>query len=98
MLDTGSWILVASHHGRKPGWDEEFMNLTRPSLSIISGTRNLGKRAITAYHEKSKSYIVVSFSGKPGELRKTIATDADGEITIFLGKSKYHPMLAVFKK
>jgi beta-lactamase superfamily II metal-dependent hydrolase len=97
-LVENQFILVAAHHGRNFGWDEAFMNLANPALSIISDYPKQGTSALLSYSYKSRSYHVGSLSGMASETRKTLTTYNDGDITIFLGKSKYHPMLAVFKK
>jgi beta-lactamase superfamily II metal-dependent hydrolase len=92
------FILVAAHHGRNQGWDDAFINLAKPALSIISDYPKQGTSALLSYSHNSRSYTVGSLNGMASETRKTLTTYNDGDITIFLGKSKYHPMLAVLKK
>ncbi|WP_455263308.1 ComEC/Rec2 family competence protein [Porphyromonas sp.] len=95
----GAWILVASHHGRRSGYHQEFMKLVNPYLTIISDTKK-GETSVTdSYKRYSKGYRVHSSNGC-SEVRYCLTTRQDGSIQVVFGTSddpKYVGTLAVEK-
>jgi hypothetical protein len=95
-LIENEFILMASHHGRKSGWGDAFMNWAKPCVSNISDCPNVGTIAISAYNEKSRSYLITRQDRKTATLMNNVTTNSYGDITIYLGKSKPLSFLVVF--
>ena len=76
-------ILLAPHHGRDSSYDEEFLNLLNPQLTIISDER--GKDDVSAsnkYSKKSRGHDVHE-NGKIKE-RYCLTTRNDGIIEVII--------------
>ncbi|MDH0660753.1 MBL fold metallo-hydrolase [Empedobacter sp. GD03865] len=77
-------ILLAPHHGRESGYNNEFMNIVNPNLTIISDGRFCDTSATTRYSQKSKGWKV-HYNDGSSEVRKCLTTRTDGEIFVDFG-------------
>lgn len=88
-------ILLAPHHGRESGFNNEFVNLVNPLLTIVSDGRFCDTSANGRYTQKSRGLKVHKKSGN-SEVRKCLTTNSDGEIVVKFGiDSEKKPYLIV---
>lgn len=82
-----AWVLVAPHHGCESGYNEDFVKLVHPYLTIISDTVK-GETSVTEkYTSKSKGWQVWK-SGEETQIeRKCLTTRNDGNIQVVFGES-----------
>jgi len=81
-----SHILLAPHHGRQSGYNNDFVNLVNPYLSIVSDGRLVDSSANHRYSQKTKGWEVFKKNGN-SETRKCLSTNSDGEIFVKFGFS-----------
>lgn len=78
-------ILLAPHHGRDSAYNNDFVNLVKPRLSIVSDGKYCDTSANGRYSDKSRGWTVYK-DGKPIE-RKCLTTNSDGEIYVEFGNN-----------
>lgn len=88
-------ILLAPHHGRKSGFDIDFVNLVNPRLTIVSDGRFCDSSANGRYSEKSRGWKVHHRSGNISEDRYCLTTNSDGHVELDLGYNGDQPFLSV---
>lgn len=79
-------ILLAPHHGRETGYNNEFVNLVNPRLTIVSDGRFCDTSANGRYSQKSRGWTVHKGNGTTTE-RKCLTTNTDGEVFLSFGPS-----------
>ncbi|MHC0445654.1 ComEC/Rec2 family competence protein [Flavobacterium sp. 3-218] len=79
-------ILLAPHHGRESGYNNDFINLVNPKLTIISDGRFCDTSATSRYSQKSTG-LAVSYKNGSTEVRNCLTTRTDGEIFVEFGKN-----------
>lgn len=77
-------VLLAPHHGRENGYNNNFMNLVNPRLTVVSDGRFCDTSANGRYSQKSRGWTVHKGNGTSSE-RKCLTTNSDGEVLIKLG-------------
>jgi beta-lactamase superfamily II metal-dependent hydrolase len=77
-------ILLAPHHGRESGYNEEFMKLVNPRLTIVSDGRFCDTSANARYSAKSRGWKVHKSDGTTRD-RKCLTTNSDGEVVVHFG-------------
>jgi len=88
-------ILLAPHHGRDSGFNNDFVNQVNPKLTIVSDGRFCDTSANGRYSAKSSGWTVYNKSGK-SETRKCLTTNSDGEVLVKFGyNSENRPYLSV---
>jgi len=81
-----SHILLAPHHGRQSGYNNDFMSLVDPFISIISDGAKVDTSANDRYSKKSQGWTVFKGNGT-SEPRKCLTTNSDGEVFVSFGFS-----------
>lgn len=82
---SDAYVLVAAHHGRESGYYEEFVDIVRPYLTIISDTTKGSTSVADRYSNKSKGFSVRdSYTGYSSQ-RKCLTTRNDGNIKVSFG-------------
>lgn len=79
-------ILLAPHHGRESGYNNDFVNLVNPRLTIVSDGRFCDTSANGRYSQKSRGWTVHKSNGSSQE-RKCLTTNSDGEVFVSFGPS-----------
>lgn len=82
-----SWVLIAPHHGRESSYLDEFVDLAKPLITIISDTTKCDTSAAEAYGRKSSGYDVHNLLSKTKERRNCLTTRKDGNIEVVFGES-----------
>ena len=82
-----AWVLVAPHHGRESGYHEEFVDLVKPDITIISDKSKTDTSASKKYSNKSKGYKVNNKLTEKKEDRYCLATRKDGNIEVIVGET-----------
>lgn len=77
-------ILLAPHHGRESGYDNDFVSLVNPRLTVVSDGRFCETSANGRYSQKSRGWLVHKKNGTSSE-RKCLTTNSDGEVFIKFG-------------
>lgn len=77
-------ILLAPHHGRESGYNNDFVNLVNPRLTVVSDGRFCDTSANCRYSQKSRGWNVYKTNGRSIE-RKCLTTNSDGEVYIKFG-------------
>jgi competence protein ComEC len=77
-----AWVLVAPHHGRESGYYEEFVDLVKPDITIISDKSGTDTSASQKYTNKSKGYKVNNKLTGEKEDRYCLTTRKDGNIEV----------------
>lgn len=90
-------VLVAPHHGRESGYQDDFVSLVSPALTVISDTTKSDASAVDKYREKTRGWKVWDRNGNSSE-RYCLTTRSDGNIKVTFGESdapNYSSILAV---
>lgn len=90
-------VLVAPHHGRESGYQDDFVSLVSPALTIISDTTKSDASAVDKYREKTRGWKVWDRNGNSSK-RFCLTTRSDGNIIVTFGESEdpnYTSILAV---
>ncbi len=82
-----AWILVAPHHGRESGYNNDFVDLVNPYLTIISDTTKGETSATEKYTSKSQGYSVWKQGEYTPTERKCLTTRNDGNVEVVFGES-----------
>lgn len=82
-----AWVLVAPHHGRESGYYEEFVDLVKPDITIISDKSGTDTSASQKYTNKSKGYKVSNKLTGEKEDRYCLTTRKDGNIEVIFGET-----------
>ena len=82
-----AWVLVAPHHGRESGYYEEFVDLVKPDITIISDKSGTDTSASQKYTNKSKGYKVNNKLTGEKEDRYCLKTRKDGNIEVIFGET-----------
>ena len=82
-----AWVLVAPHHGRESGYYEEFVDLVKPDITIISDKSGTDTSASQKYTNKSKGYKVNNELTGEKEDRYCLTTRKDGNIEVIFGET-----------
>lgn len=77
-------VLIAAHHGRESGYDNDFVSTVNPRLTIISDSSKKDTSASSYYSQKSRGLTVHTKNGDVE--RKTLSTYKDGCINVEFGK------------
>ncbi len=77
-------ILLAPHHGRESGYNNDFVNLVNPRLTVVSDGRFCDTSANNRYSQKSRGWTVHKANGT-SSVRKCLTTNSDGEVFIKFG-------------
>jgi beta-lactamase superfamily II metal-dependent hydrolase len=77
-------ILLAPHHGRESGYDNDFVSLVNPRLTIVSDGRFCDTSANGRYSQKSRGWLVHKGNGTSTQ-RKCLTTNSDGEVFLKFG-------------
>ena len=80
-------IFMASHHGRKSGYNSELFQLFKPSLCVISDSRVQDTDAADRYSHHAKGWKVHRRGDGESEKRYCITTRNDGFVDIQIGKN-----------
>lgn len=78
-------ILVAPHHGRESGYNEDFVNLVNPRLTIVSDGKFCDTSFNAQYTKKSRGWKVHKTSNGTSRERKCLTTASDGEVVAHFG-------------
>ena len=78
-------ILLAPHHGRKSGFDDEIMEHLNPRLTVVSDGAYCDTSASSRYSAISRGWAVYKEDGT-SEKRYCLTTRNDGIITVSFGK------------
>jgi len=78
-------ILLAPHHGRESGYDNDFVNLVNPRLTVVSDGRFCDTSANGRYSQKSRGWLVHKNENGTSSERKCLTTNSDGEVFIKFG-------------
>jgi beta-lactamase superfamily II metal-dependent hydrolase len=81
-----SHVLLAPHHGRQSGYNNDFVNLVNPYISIVSDGKLVDTSANHRYSQKSQGWTVYKGNGT-SENRKCLSTNSDGEVFVNFGFS-----------
>lgn len=90
-------VLVAPHHGRESGYQDAFVSLVNPAITIISDTKYSDASAVDKYREKTRGWKIWDRNGNSSE-RYCLTTRSDGDIRVTFGESddpQYSSILAV---
>jgi competence protein ComEC len=81
-------VLLAPHHGRKSGFNSEFVKEVNPNLTVVSDGRFCDSSANDRYSKVSNGWLVHS-RNKKGESkkRKCLTTNSDGVVYVEFGYS-----------
>lgn len=82
-----AWVLVAPHHGRESGYNEGFVSLVNPYITIISDTKKGETSVSEKYSQKSIGLKVWKEGEEVPTLRKCLTTRSDGNIRVEFGES-----------
>lgn len=82
-----AWVLVAPHHGRESGYYEEFVDLVKADITIISDKSGTDTSASQKYTNKSKGYKVNNKLTGEKEERYCLTTRKDGNIEVIFGET-----------
>lgn len=82
-----AWILVAPHHGRESGYNNDFVDLVHPYLTIISDTTKGETSVSDKYSAKSQGWGVWKVGEDKTSERKCLTTRNDGNIEVVFGES-----------
>lgn len=82
-----AWVLVAPHHGRESGYYEEFVDLVKPYITIISDKSGTDTSASQKYTNKSKGCTVNNKLTGEKEDRYCLTTRKDGNIEVIFGET-----------
>ena len=82
-----AWVLVAPHHGRESGYYEEFVDLVKTDITIISDKSGTDTSASQKYTNKSKGYKVNNKLTGEKEDRYCLTTRKDGNIEVIFGET-----------
>ena len=77
-------ILLAPHHGRESGYNNDFLSLVNPRLTVVSDGRFCDTSANGRYSHKSRGWTVHKGNGTSSD-RKCLTTNSDGEVFIKFG-------------
>ncbi len=80
-------VLVAPHHGRESGYQDDFISLVNPSITIISDTAKSDASAVDKYTNKSRGWAVWD-RNRESSTRYCLTTRNDGNIQVTFGESK----------
>jgi len=79
-------VLLASHHGRESGFDNDTINHFNPRITIVSDGRYCDSSATDRYSAKSRGWTVYKGDGSSNE-RKCLTTRSDGVIMVKFGRN-----------
>ena len=82
-----AWVLVVPHHGRESGYYEEFVDLVKPDITIISDKSGTDTSASQKYTNKSKGYKVNNKLTGEKEDRYCLTTRKDGNIEVIFAET-----------
>lgn len=80
-----SYVLLASHHGSDSGYNEEFVKLVNPAITIISDSSRTESSATDKYSKRSRGWKVHYRDGSSEENKKTLSTYNNGVINLTIG-------------
>lgn len=84
---ANAYILLAPHHGRESGYNNDFVSLVNPSLTIVSDGRFCDTSANSRYSQKSTGWEV--YKNGIGTKRCCLTTNSDGEVYVRFGYTTY---------
>jgi len=79
-------VLLAPHHGRRDGYNSDFVSLVNPLLTVVSDGAYSDTSYTSAYSSKSRGWAVHKRSGGK-EKRNVVTTRQDGVISIKCGEN-----------
>ena len=77
-------ILLAPHHGRESGYNNDFVSLVNPRLTIVSDGRYCDTSANNRYSGKSRGWRVYK-KNRTSSMRYCLTTNSDGEVYVEFG-------------
>jgi len=77
-------ILLAPHHGRESGYNNDFVSLVNPRLTIVSDGRYCDTNANNRYSGKSRGWRVYK-KNRTSSMRYCLTTNSDGEVYVEFG-------------
>jgi len=77
-------ILLAPHHGRESGYNNDFVTLVNPRLTVVSDGHIVDTSSNHRYSKKSQGWTVYNSDGTFKE-RKCLTTNSDGEVFVKFG-------------
>jgi competence protein ComEC len=78
-------ILLAPHHGRESGFNDDFINAVNPRLTVVSDAKFCDTSANARYTDKSRGWKVHKTSNGTSRDRKCLTTASDGEVVAHFG-------------
>lgn len=78
-------ILLAPHHGRESGYNDEFVKTVNPRLTVVSDGRFCDTSANARYTNRSRGWTVHKSSNGTSRVRKCLTTASDGEVVAHFG-------------
>lgn len=79
-------VLLAPHHGRESGFDNDTINHFNPRITVVSDGCFCDSSATKRYSAKSRGWAVYNNDGSSKE-RKCLTTRSDGVIVVKFGKN-----------
>jgi competence protein ComEC len=77
-------ILLAPHHGRETGYNNDFVTLVNPRITVISDGKFCDTSATGRYSQKSRGWDIQKNNGAM-ITRKCLTTNTDGEVYVKFG-------------
>lgn len=91
---SGTYIFMASHHGRESGYCKDLFNIFKPKLCVVSDGRVQDTDAAGRYSYHATGWKVYYRRGG-SEDRYCLTTRSDGYVDIKIGGSQEKPFLSV---
>ncbi len=80
-------VLLAPHHGRESGYNNDFVNHVNPRLTIVSDGKYCDTSANSRYSQKSRGWGV--YKNGVETKRYCLTTNSDGEVYVKFGYDSY---------
>ncbi|UZR95308.1 ComEC/Rec2 family competence protein [Chondrinema litorale] len=78
-------ILLAPHHGRMSGFNNDFVKAVNPRITVVSDSKFCDTSANANYTAKSRGWTVHNKSNFTSKQRKCLTTASDGEVVAHFG-------------
>lgn len=79
-------VLLAPHHGRNSGFDNDTMTHFNPRITVVSDGQYCDSSATARYAEKSRGWVVHKRDGSKQD-RNCLTTRKDGPVRVSFGKN-----------
>lgn len=84
---SGSYVLVAPHHGRESGYYKDFVSCVKPLITIISDTSKGTTSVTEKYGDDTIGFKVHNCVTSKDESRYCLTTRNDGNIDVTFGET-----------